>query len=63
MPITDPSNISVITVHGTHLTIGAAVQTAMRALGATDEVFDISYVRRSVGNNITAYITYEDMSP
>lgn len=59
MPINTPASVSVITVHGTHLTIGAAVQTQLRALGAADEIFDISYVRRAVGNNITAFITYE----
>lgn len=59
MPIQIPANVSVVTVHGTHLTIGAAVQTALRSLGANTEVFDISIIRRNSGNACTAIISYE----
>jgi hypothetical protein len=59
MPINDPANVTVSTLHGTHLTIGAAIQTALRALPANTQVFDISIIRRSTGNNCTAVITVE----
>lgn len=59
MPIQVPANITVSTVHGTHLTIGAAIQTTLRGLGANTEIFDISIVRRSSGNTCTAILTYE----
>jgi len=59
MPIQQPSNATVATVHGTHLTIGAAIQTALRGFSANTEIFDISIIRRSSGNACTAIISYE----
>ena len=59
MPINDPSNVTVVTVHGTYLTIGAAIQTSLRGFPANTQVFDISIVRRSTGNNCTAIISVE----
>jgi hypothetical protein len=59
MPIQVPANITVITLHGTYLTIGAAIQLQLRGVAAASEVLSISVVRRAIGNNCTAYITYE----
>lgn len=60
MPITDPSAVATTTVHGTHLTIGASIEGVLQGLNANSEVIDISVVRRAVGNNYTAFITYEE---
>ena len=59
MPIGNPANLTVITVYGTHLSIGAAIQTQLRSLSAGGEIFNVQVVRKAVGNECTAYITYE----
>lgn len=59
MPITDPSAVSTTTVHGTHLTIGALIEGIVQGLNANSELIDISVVRHAVGNNYSAFITYE----
>jgi hypothetical protein len=46
-------------VYGTQLTIHSQIETALQALDADTEIFDISIVRKSVGNNFLAVITYE----
>jgi len=61
MPIMTPANIKTIVVYGTHLTIHSELQTALRTLGAQDEIFSINIVRKSVGNNFMAVVSYEDM--
>lgn len=58
--ITDASKLTSTTVHGNNNTIHAQIQIALRALAAGDKVIDISVVRKSVGNNCFAVITYED---
>ena len=47
-------------VSGTHLTIHTQIQTALRALANGDKIVDISIIRKAVGNNYIAVITYED---
>lgn len=61
MPIQNASNIKTIVVYGTHLTIHSELQTALRTLGANDEIFSINIVRKSVGNQFMAVVSYEDM--
>jgi hypothetical protein len=61
MPIQDASNIKTKVVYGTHLTIHTELQTALRTLGAQDEIFSINIVRKSVGNQFMAVISYEDV--
>ncbi len=60
MPIQIPGNLTTKVVYGTHLTIHSQLQTALRTLGPGDEIFDISIVRKSVGNQYMAIISYED---
>lgn len=60
MPIGNPANLTVITVYGTHLSIGAVIQTQLRTtLSAGAELLNVQVVRKAVGNECTAYITYE----
>ena len=60
MPVQIPANLSTKVVYGTHLTIHSQLQTALRTLAQNDEIFDISIVRKSVGNQYMAIISYED---
>ena len=60
MPVNDPATLTTKVVYGTHLTIHSQLQTALRTLGAGDEIFDISIVRKAVGNQYMAIISYED---
>jgi hypothetical protein len=59
LPITDPTSVATTVVYGTQLTIHSQIETALQALDADTEIFDISIVRKSVGNNFLAVITYE----
>jgi hypothetical protein len=59
MPINNPSNVSVTTVYGTLLTIDSEIQTALRALSAGTELLSLNIVRKAVGNNYMAVISYE----
>jgi hypothetical protein len=59
MPINNPSNVSVTTVYGTLLTIDSEIQTALRALSAGSELLSLNIVRKAVGNNYMAVISYE----
>lgn len=59
MPVMTPANLATKVVYGTHLTIHSELQTALRTLAANDEIFDISIVRKSVGNHYMAIISYE----
>jgi hypothetical protein len=58
--ITDASKLTSTTVYGNNNTIHTQIQSALRALAAGDKIIDISIVRKSVGNNCFAVITYED---
>lgn len=59
MPINNPSNVNVTTVYGTLLTIDSEIQTALRALSAGSELLSLNIVRKAVGNNYMAVISYE----
>ena len=59
MPIMDPSAISVTTVYGTHLTIASEIETALQGLSANSTVISVNIVRKAVGNNYMAVISYE----
>jgi len=58
--ITDPAKLTTTVVFGTQDTIHTQLQTALRALAASDKIVDISISRKSVGNNFIGIITYED---
>tara|TARA_X000001382_G_scaffold106469_1_gene81865 strand:- start:697 stop:888 length:192 start_codon:yes stop_codon:yes gene_type:complete len=58
--ITDPAKLTTVTVSGTQSTIHTIIQTALRGLAAGDKIVDISIIRKSVGNNFIAIITFED---
>jgi hypothetical protein len=58
--ISDPAKLTTLVVYGSQLTIHSQIQTALRTLAAGDKVIDVSVVRKSVGNNYMAIITYED---
>ena len=51
--------MTVTQVSGTINTIDAQIQTALRALAASDKIVSINTVVTS-SNNVVAYITYED---
>jgi hypothetical protein len=55
-----PAKLTSTTVYGNNNTIHTQIQTALRALVAGDKIIDISIIRKSVGNNCFAVITYED---
>lgn len=59
MPIQIPANISVETVYGTHLTIGSEIETVLQGISANSEVISVNVVRKAVGNNYMAIISYE----
>jgi len=46
-------------VYGTQLTIHSQLQAELRGLSSGDELYDVSIVRLSTGNNYMAVITYE----
>ena len=58
--ITAAAKMTTSVVSGTHLTIHTQIQTALRALANGDKIVDISIIRKAVGNNYIAVITYED---
>ena len=58
--IGNASKLTSTTAYGNNNTIHTQIQTALRALAAGDKIIDISIVRKSVGNNCFAVITYED---
>lgn len=58
--ISDPAKLTTLVVYGSQLTVHSQIQTALRTLAAGDKVIDVSVVRKSVGNNYMAIITYED---
>ena len=59
--ITDPAKLTTVVVYGSQLTIHSQIQTALRGgLVADDKIIDISVIRKSVGNNFMAVITFED---
>ena len=58
--ITDKTKLTTTVVYGNNNTIHTQIQTALRALANGDKIIDISIVRKSVGNNCFAVITYED---
>ena len=59
-PINNPAKLTTLVVYGSQLTIHSSIQTALRTLAVGDAIIDISVVRKSVGNNYMAIITYED---
>lgn len=59
MPVQIPANIVVETVYGTHLTIGSAIETVLQGINANSEVISVNIVRKAVGNNYMAVISYE----
>mgnify|MGYP003136826708 CR=1 FL=1 len=59
-PISEPTKLTTVVVYGSQSTIHSQTQTALRGLAAGDKVIDISIVRKSVGNNFMAVITFED---
>lgn len=62
MPVNDPSKLTTHTISGAIGTIGAAVQTWLRANLATgDQLYDVEYVRNGQNpDRVTAYILFED---
>jgi hypothetical protein len=64
LPINDPSALTTAVVYGTQLTIHSQLQAELRTtLSASDELYDVSIVRLSTGNNYMAIITYEAAPP
>jgi len=59
MPIAAPANCTTVKVEDDINGIAAAVQTALRALSAGDEIFDISYIRSQHSQGVVAIISYE----
>mgnify|MGYP003118623493 FL=1 len=57
--ITDKTKLRTSVVYGNQLTIHASIQTGLQALANGDKVIDISVVRKSVGNQFVAIISYE----
>ena len=59
--IVNPAKLTTVMVSGNNNTIHTEIQTALRGgLVADDKIIDISIVRKSVGNNCFAIITFED---
>ena len=58
--ISNNTKLTTTVVYGNNNTIHTQIQTALRALASGDKIIDISIVRKSVGNNCFAVITYED---
>jgi hypothetical protein len=59
VPTQDSANVTVETIHGTHVSIGGLIQTFIRSVDNGTEIFSINVFKQSVGNNFTALITYE----
>jgi hypothetical protein len=57
--IQTPANLNSATVIGSHLTIASAIEAEIQGLSAQDTIVDISIIRKAVGNNFFAIITYE----
>ena len=53
------STLTVHTLVGSHSGISTSVQTFLRTLSNGDIINDITFVKKSAGNNYIAYITYE----
>ena len=59
MPVGNKANLTTIVVYGTHLDIHTKIQTELRGVATIAELFSVNIVRRAVGNNYMAVITYE----
>ena len=63
-PVNDPTKLNVVKVVTTMDDAAADLQTSLRAtIVATDEIFDISFIRQADGNGVVIVYTYEDVSP
>ena len=62
MPVNNPAKLTTHTISGAIGTIGASVQTWLRAnIAAGDELYGVEYVRNGQNpDRITAYILFED---
>lgn len=59
MPVNDQTKLTSVTVYGTHLDIHTKIQTELRGLASIVELHSVNIVRKAVGNNLIAVITYE----
>jgi len=63
-PVNDPTKLTVVKVVTTMDDAAADLQASLRAtIVATDEIFDISFIRQADGNGVVIVYTYEDVSP
>ena len=61
MPVMNPIKLTVQVLTGSSATIATAVQAWLRAnLAAGDELYEVQYVREDNGNDVSAYILFED---
>ena len=59
MAIGVPANCTTVKVEADLNGIAVAVEAALRALSAGDEIFDISYIRSLNSQGVVAIISYE----
>ena len=52
-------NITVSVIYGSLTGIHTEIQNYIQSLSTGDKIVDISIVRKSVGNNLTAFVTVE----
>lgn len=58
--IVDPAKLTTKVLYGSQLNLHSGIETFLRTLAAGDKIISIDIVRKSVGNNYMAIITYED---
>lgn len=61
MPVNNPANLTVQVLTGSSATIATTVQAWLRAnLAVADELYGVQYVREDNGNDVSAFILFED---
>ena len=61
MPVNNPANLTTVKIVTNMDDAAADLQTSLRAtMGATEEIFDISYIRQQNSNQVVIIYTYEN---
>ena len=61
MPVNNPANLTTVKVVTNMDDAAADLQTSLRAtMSATEEIFDISFIRQADGNGVVIVYTYEN---
>jgi hypothetical protein len=61
LPVNNPANLTTVKIVTNMNDAAADLQTSLRAtMSATEEIFDISFIRSQNTNNVVIIYTYEN---